>query len=587
MELHLELPSLSNYLESDEDVTIQLLHALFHRVTYNMPSTSLVYWLDKYSSHVQGNRMILELAQQGVITTKIDYNYAEISLSMEWLMSNHTKQELDELILANKLNKYLPLKISKKRSLVANKAKLQSGIKANGLTRPGFAKAGHHEFKYDTTMMIKYRSEIIQFSIKAMAKMEEKLSRSLRLPEGYDYGSLIEKAIDIIIAESDESYILGSLTLDSRGRAIYEALKTIFNPIANKMARALVVAPPERVLAPSVDNAYLFIAELYHGFVSDIPTKIQLGKDCYKERKLLDLDTTKEAGLDDLFENIWLERLYGELDSLHANRMHQVTTPLEVDFSSSNMAIIGLLLGYNKYVDSTKYMWDIKGLSKNHVKFAQTPYVFGSSASIKTLWSKNGLKFTAKQIDLMRYEQSKGRFAIANEFKDIIIKHSHPTPIMQLQVGTERFTVECNRHKNVGDSTKSYVVLNSAIRKFTIIQHTNTHKVPDLKQFRRYFVTGIIHNKDSYILDNICSKMKWILPIHDAGIVTWSGATDMRTHAVAEMVEANKTGRSTVYHYLKSINIDQAGMVKYAKLLAKINELNDGKAMIISPYLLK
>ena len=587
MELQLELPCLDNYLESDEDVTIELLNALFYRITYNMPSTSLVYWLDKYSDHKQGNRMILALATEGIIKTKIDYNYAEIEMSKEWLLANYTQTELDELILSNKLNKYLPLTKSKAKKAVANQAKLESGIKANGITRPGFAKAGHHTFKYDTDMMKKYRDEIVQFSIKAMVKMEEKLERSLRIPEGHDYGSIIEKAIDLIIANEDEEYILGQLIMDSRGRAIYETLKTIFNPISNKMARALVIAPKQRVLAPDIDNAYLFIAELYHGFNPDIPAKIEQGKECYANRSLLDLDTTTEHGLDDLFENIWLERLYAELDALNNNRLHQVTTPLEVDFSSSNMVLIGLLLGYNSYVDANHYMWEVEGLTKKHVKFAQTPYVFGSQASIKSLWSKNGLAYTAKQVDLMRYEQNQGKFSIANEFKDIIINHCNPTAVMQLQVGNERFTVECNRHKNVGDTTKNYVVLDTATGKFKLIQHTNTHKVPDLKQFKRYPVTGLIHNKDSQILDNITQKMDWIIPIHDAGIVTWYGATEMRKHAVEEMQNTYNNRQEIVYNYLKSINLDQSGMVKYAKLLSKITELNGNTAMNISPYLLK
>lgn len=585
MELNLELPCLDNYLESDEDVAIDLLNALFYRVTYNMPSTSLVYWLDKFSNHKQGNRMILALADAGVIKTTIDYNYAEIEMSKEWLLTNYTQQELDELILSNKLNKYLPLQTAKK--ITSNQAKLESGIKPNGITRPGFAKASTHKFKYDTEMMKVYRDEIVQFSIKAMVKMEEKLERSLRIPEGHDYGSIIEKAIDLIIANKDEEYILGQMIMDSRGRAIYEALKTIFNPISNKMARALVVAPKQRVLAKDIDNAYLFIAELYHGFNPDIPAKILQGKECYANRSLLDLDTTTEHGLDDLFENIWLERLYNELDSLNSNRLHQVTTPLEVDFSSSNMVIIGLLLGYNSYVDASHYMWQVEGLTKQHVKFAQTPYVFGSQASIKSLWTKNGLTFTAKQVDLMKYEQNQGKFTVANEFKDIIINHCNPTAVMQLHVGDEKFTVECNRHTNVGDTTKSYVVLDTSTNKFKLIQHTNTHKVPNLKQFRRYPVTGLIHNKDSQVLDNISNKMKWIIPIHDAGIVTWAGATEMREYAVEEMENTYASRQEIVYNYLKSINLDQSGMVKYAKLLAKIAVLNGDTAMNISPYLLK
>ena len=81
--------------------------------------------------------------------------------------------------------------------------------------------------------------------------------------------------------------------------------------------------------------------------------------------------------------------------------------------------------------------------------------------------------------------------------------------------------------------------------------------------------------------------MAWILPIHDAGIVTWKGASTMRTLAVTEMTNMHDTREATVYNYLKSINVDQAGMIKYAKLLAKVSHLNGDTEMTISPYLLK
>ena len=81
--------------------------------------------------------------------------------------------------------------------------------------------------------------------------------------------------------------------------------------------------------------------------------------------------------------------------------------------------------------------------------------------------------------------------------------------------------------------------------------------------------------------------MEWILPIQDAGIVTWSGAIEMRNYAVEEMHHIYDNRKETVYNYLKSINVDQAGMIRYAKLLSRIEEANGDSKMNISPYLLK
>lgn len=585
--IEITLPEILDYLDTDLDVTAEMLDSLFYRITFDLGATSMVFWLDKFSDHKQGNRMVLRLVEEGIITTSVQHNYAEIELNRSWLVAEYTQEGLESLILENKLNKYLSIQSNQKKEGKTNQVKSVSGIKETGLVRKGFAEAGHHHFKYDISMLKKYKTEIIKFSIKSMEKMETKLHRSLRIPAGYDYGSIIEKSIDVIIENPEWEFILGELLLDSRGRAIYECLKKVFNPIANKMARALVVAPPELVTVESLDNAYLCIAELYHGFIPDIQEKVAKGKKCYESRAYHNLDLTTEEGLDDMYENIWLERLYKDIEMVKARRLHRVTTPLEVDFSASNMTMIGLLLNHSEYVDDSKYMWEVEGLTKLQVKTAQTPYVFGSSASIKSLWAKNDLEYTAEQIDIMRDEQTKGKFAIANEFKDIIIKHCNPTALMNFHINDEKFQVECNKTKNVGDTTKSYVVLDSATKSFKIIAHTNTHKVPDLKQFVRYPVTGLIHNRDSWLLDFICQDMKWILPIHDAGIVTWAGATTMRNKAVEGMHKIRDTRESTVYNYLKSINIDRAGMVKYAKLLSKVAKLNEGKTLRITPYLLK
>jgi hypothetical protein len=81
--------------------------------------------------------------------------------------------------------------------------------------------------------------------------------------------------------------------------------------------------------------------------------------------------------------------------------------------------------------------------------------------------------------------------------------------------------------------------------------------------------------------------MNWILPIHDAGIVTWSGATTMRNQAVIEMQYVLDNNKQTVENYLKSINLDSKGWAKYYKLADKIELLNRGKEITLSPYLLK
>lgn len=585
--IDIELPFVKHFAESDYKVTGSMIKSLIHRYTMQMGPTSLTYYMDKFTSNEEANAMLYKLHLEGIIKTEVTHNYTSLEINEKWLLKHYTKDELVATITEAKVNHFSPIKAESKQAVgPADQVSLTSGIKQSGLVRYGFMQAGRHKFKYDIPMMRKYRRYIIKFSVKSMEKMEAKLHRSLRLPEGYDYQSIIEDVINRIIIEGDIDYILGDLLLDSRGRAIYECLRNVFNPIANKMARALVIAPATSVTDEGLKNAYLCISEMLYGFNPNVNLKALKGLHASLNHEYADLDLTTEHGLDNMFENIWLERLYADIDAYRADNTHKVTTPIEVDFGSSNLVIIGLLLGHSSYVDSSKYMWEIDGMSKNHVKFAQTPYVFGSSASIPHLWTKNKLTFTPEQVRIMRHEQVKGKFAIANEFKDIIIKHCNPKASVKLQVGRENFTVECNKTRNVGETPHNYIVLDTEADKFKVITHTLTHKVPDLQSFRRYFVTGLIHNVDSQILDNICLRMDWILPIHDAGIVTWEGGTQMRDLAFIEMNDLRDDGRSIVYNYLKSINLDKSGFVKFAKLLAKIDAMHDNR-IELSKYLLK
>lgn len=580
MELEIDIRNIN---DDDYVVVKDMLLSLYYRYFNNRGATSLLYWIDKFSSQREGVRITMALAKQGIIDTIVESaNYGRLSIRESYILATYSKDEIDTMRREAKLAQYRMTSKKQTSSIIgATKVSLPSGIQATGLLRSGLSKCSSYEFKYDIPMMRKYRTQIVANAVKGMKAIEAQLRRSLVLPEGYDYESTIIAVINDIIDSPDVAYTLGRLVSDSRGRAIYECLQKIFNPIANKFARALVMHEPSPITPADLDDAYLFIAELISGFNPDISAKTLLGKQYYASRTLPDVHG------DELFELIWVERIYADLDAYFLDNKHGFTTPIELDFSSSNMVIIGLLLGHAEYVDPTRYMWDVPGLSKLHVKKAQTPYVFGSSAPITTLWKKAKLQYTTEQILIMKNEQTNGRFAIANELKDIIIRHCNPSARMKLHVADEHFFVECNRYKNVGDTTKQYVVYDSNSDSMKIVTHTTTVKVPDLEQGKRYFVTGLIHNKDSQIMNSIVKPLSWVIPIHDAGVVKLAEAKLFRATAVVEMTKTAETGPETVYNYLKSINVDVKGMERFAKLLQKVRQLNEGKTLNISPYLLK
>ena len=577
----IELPFIENYSDSDYQVASDMMSSLFYRITNNEGPTSLPFWMNKFSNHNEANRMIIRLAKDNVIKTTIQYNYATVELSKDYVLTQMSNEDFYQLIRDNKLNRYKPL--SKVDSTVAGASdvKLPSGIAKSGLLRTGLAKCGTYQFKYDVAMLKKYYNEVVTDAVKSMKAMEAKLKRSLRDANQLDYESTIKATINYIIENPDNNYVLGKLTNDSRGRAIYRCLTTVFNPIANKFARSLVVMPEYTIKSEDLEDAYLFISEVVYGFNGNIEAKLQDGKDCYANRIL------PEVHGSDTYERIWIERIYAELDAYFMDNNHKFTTPIEVDFSSSNLVIIGLLLNHTDYVDHTNYMWQLAGLSKLHVKKAQTPYVFGSRAPITRLWRKAKLDFTSEQVAIMRKEQIHGKFAIANELKDLIITHCQPTPTMTVQLDKETFRIECNRHKIVGDTTRQYVCYDSTKKAFKVISHTDIVKVPDLYRYKTYFMTLPIHNLDSQGMNRMTKDVSWVIPIHDAGLVSIAEARVFKLSAVSFMKHLNDNRQSILLNYFKSINLDNEGYIKYAKLQAKVDALNEGKSMNLSPYLLK
>ena len=400
--LKIEIPEIQGLNKEDKEVTYALVNSLVHRYLHNSGSTSLLYWLDKFSSQREGTIVTMALAKDGIIVTSVaKKNYAEVMINEDYLLQQYSKEELIELQRKTLLNKYKPVEEAP-TSIIAGSChvKLPNGVQVTGLSRFGFAKCSQHKFKYDINMLIDNYDRVTRSVTKSMKKMEEQLGYSLVNEEGLDYESISKLVVDYVI-DSDKEYSLGKLTLDSRGRAIYKCLKKVFNPISNKYARSLVVTPGYRVDDKALNNIFLYIAELVSGFDGDIQHKLENGKRYYQEKRLPERDDN------DYFEVIWLQRLYKELDEYYANNKHMFTTPIELDFSASNMVIIGLLLGHSDYIDHTKYMWKVPGLTKKHVKFAQTPYVFGSSASVSELWRKNGVDYTPEQLLIMRREQLK------------------------------------------------------------------------------------------------------------------------------------------------------------------------------------
>jgi len=81
--------------------------------------------------------------------------------------------------------------------------------------------------------------------------------------------------------------------------------------------------------------------------------------------------------------------------------------------------------------------------------------------------------------------------------------------------------------------------------------------------------------------------LSWVIPIHDAFITTVIEARKAKELAVVEMQKLYDNRETIVLNYFKSIGLTDEGYLRYAKLKGKIAELNKGKVMNITPWLLK
>ena len=86
----IELPYIENYSDEDYAVAEQMMSSLFYRITNTEGATSLPYWMNKFSSHNEANKMILRLVKDNIIITTVQYNYATVELNREYLLSQMT-----------------------------------------------------------------------------------------------------------------------------------------------------------------------------------------------------------------------------------------------------------------------------------------------------------------------------------------------------------------------------------------------------------------------------------------------------------------------------------------------------------------
>ena len=603
--------------------------SLWHRFLNNKSSTSTVYWYDRFESDKVFNNFLYHLSNSGWATVKTlpTKNWSEVELNESKLLEFVSKDLLDNIRRSFKFNKY---RMTNTSSTKYNVTRLQGRKQDTGLERKGFSKAGNSQFKYDTKYIEFYRDAI---ELNLTKSMRELGLDAEEFNDDIDYASVSKEILDFHIENPNAVFTTGENINDSRGRAISSALSKVFNPISSKDARSLIVINDDRDFNDShLEPVYLFIAELIGTKQKTMALKALEGKRCYEARELHSLDLVTKQFIDkdaqkaenkradddrkELHENIWLERLYDELDryfdykgeQLKDNFKYKIlmkrlsrakvqksidsinkeidevvalstitgfnwTVPLELDATSSMLQIQGALLNHLPFLEKTNCfgselqdIWTVPGIPRKMFKDAATPMLYGSSQSVKALWVANKHTFTKEQLAIATKELTKGTFSVAKLFKDFIIKNVKPTETMKVKIWGQEFIIKCNRYKHKGDYKVRYNIFDSASNKVKTIWHMHTQNVPDLEQFRRFFVTLLIHHLDSRVMDYICRFINWIIPIHDAAIVSPIDAQETRTLYCSQIDKIHNERQTIISEYFESIGIDSSSAMDWKRV---------------------
>lgn len=336
----------------------------------------------------------------------------------------------------------------------------------------------------------------------------------------------------------------------------------------------------------------LFVAEL-NGAKNMTPIELEAyGRNCYIQGVVPH----------HLHEKMWCERLYSDCDNFFGvpaepmartlaielesyNPDYEWEVPIELDCKASMLQYIGALLGDKRLLEMTAAShdgvsvlpdpWSLKDVSsRDAVKVPFTRRIYGSTKGITESLQSKKVKYTASDVIALEAELQHGPFGLANDFKDFVINHCNPAEEMTVNINGEIFDIACNKFHNVGEKMKRYDLYNSATDTYETVYNMSTVKKADLKSFRRYFMTLLIHNLDSQVMNVIMEKLMakygWGLDIHDAVICSPQSAADVRAWYAEELQAIYDNRKSILTSYFRSVGITAKSMPEWNRVMAKV-----------------
>ena len=553
------------------------------------------------------NYFVISLTKQGWVNCESSSKkkWSQLSINKSKVLEYVSEDELTQVIQKYLSNKYSLSSVEPSNPSDNQTVKTYGKYNKNtNLTRTGFAKAGSRTFQLDTDAMVKHQSTVKAAVTKSMRKLREQLPELPKTPISYD--SVCEHLIDEYISNPSYEYTIGKTIIDSRGRGNPYCMTKAGNPISTKDIRAMLVIPPnQRVKGCSkqdIEHVYAFISELTDSSkeAKSFEDKVKQGSIDYVENEL------PEEGEKTMYKRIWLERLYKELDrffNLHCkdvsnlDRLLATVTiqsrpafkwkvPIELDASASMLQLLGCLLNDEKLLKMSNVItnkindpWYSEVVPRKVVKKIFQPLLYGSSKSIKQALNALEYDYSQQEYDeLIKLLMNDG-FNLFNMFKEFIIRNVQPKAKMRISIKTEIFNIFCNRFTRVGEKHIARRLFDSESNSFQTLINTETKEIPNLKRFKRYFVTLLIHNLDSQIADyisDIVGDIGFIIPIHDAFIVSPSHARLVKDLYARKLKEINYGRSQILTNYFNCCGIkSKKAMLQWQKLIKHITPVSD------------
>lgn len=402
----------------------------------------------------------------------------------------------------------------------------------------------------------------------------------------------------------------------------------IGNPIGFKVMRSLLVIPENarnQATQIGLESKLMFVAQLLGFKNGSKQCKIDQGWNQYLTETFHECDYSDETA-EEVFENIWLTRLYQDLDNAFGNSFklkiykqrakagvtlpinlpivkYKWSVPIEIDMSASVLGYIGLLLNHKPFLDrcnitpgdlTDAWAHDVITNRKQFKSIMRQCY--GSQMSASDMWNEMQIAHTYEEVQAFNKEMESGDIAVAIKFKDFIIDNCQMQPKMKLHVMNEKVDTYCNKFHNVGEETTMFDLYDTKTDSIRRVHNTSIKQVPDLKSFKRYSVTGLVHNLDGQVMDNtvyhVILKYIFCLPIHDAAILCCEAADYAReiyangTTSDEPSLKHIHTNRTVILqNYFRSLNIPASAVKEWQLLQRYVIPLEED--LEVNPMVLK